>query len=913
MSLLRHLKSLFADSNERQLAPYRARVSAINAMADKLAALDDDALRSRIADFRQRRDNGETAQSMQNEVFAVVREGAARTLKMRHFDEQLLGGMALFDGLIAEMKTGEGKTLVATLPICLEAMSGKGAHVVTVNDYLAQRDAEWMGQLYRFLGFTVGVNTGGVPLAEKAAAYACDITYGTNNEFGFDYLRHNMRYSAAEGVQRPLNYAIIDEVDSILIDEARTPLIISGEANDTGDLYRAMAVIAKAFKPGQDAEENGDFTLDEKSRTVHLTEAGFERAEKLFSREGLTKAGDSLYAPGNLPLLHHLDVALRARHLFTRDRDYVVQDGQVIIVDEFTGRLMPGRRWGDNQHQAVEAKEGVGIQKENQTLASTSFQNYFRLYNRISGMTGTASTEAEEFNFIYGLRVIKIPTHQSMIRRDELDKVYRTAAAKTRAILHDIQESVAGGQPVLVGTTSIQESERLSGLLTDQGVAHSVLNAKQHASEARIISQAGVPGTVTLSTNMAGRGTDIILGGNIDEERQAIESDESLTADDKAARSERLAAEWQKRHAAVVEAGGLRVIGTERHESRRIDNQLRGRSGRQGDPGSSIFYLSFEDSLLRIFATRHVSALMEKMQMEEDEAIEAKLVSRTIENAQRKVEAHNFDIRRQLLEYDDTANEQRKMIYEQREEILTTTDIADVAHQFRTDHLESLFDEYLPEESPEEEWRVDELERLLKTEYGIDNSLSQWIKENETARREYFIERTKETAEAQFSEKFSVIESDRGEQFMRTLILNIIDEHWRGHISALDSLRLSIGFRGMAQKNPKQEYKRESFEMFNRLLHTIQMTVARVFYALRIRQEAPPPPPPPPSEGESLQYSHPAPSPAAEKPDEATAKPPPPAPSPAATPVAKKARKIRRNDPCPCNSGKKYKHCCGKI
>ncbi|MCH9705023.1 MAG: preprotein translocase subunit SecA [Proteobacteria bacterium] len=937
--MLTQLKSIFGSKNERTLAPYRSRVGAINALADNISTLTDSELQARFNELRQQRQNGATALDLLNNTFAVVREAAARTLQMRHFDQQLLGGMALFDGNIAEMKTGEGKTLVATLPVCLEALSGS-VHVVTVNDYLAQRDAEWMGVLYRFLGLQVGVNCNASSTEEKAAAYACDITYGTNNEFGFDYLRHNMRYSADTPLQSKLNFAIVDEVDSILIDEARTPLVISGESNDEVTLYNVVAALSGKFTRSQSPEDNGDFTLDEKARTVHLTEQGFDHAEKIFVAAKLIEPGDSLYATDNLPLLHHLDIALRARHLFLRDRDYVVQDGQVIIVDEFTGRLMPGRRWGDNQHQAVEAKEKVAVQKENRTLASISFQNYFRLYKKLAGMTGTAMTEAQEFEFIYGLRSIEIPTHQKMIRNDELDKVYRSAAARDRAVIVDIQEAHAKKQPILVGTTAIEASERLSGKLAEIGLAHHVLNAKQHDKEASIIAQAGAPDAITIATNMAGRGTDIVLGGNLAVQQQAINNSE-LTESEKQQQSADAEAAWKIAHAEVVAAGGLRIIGTERHESRRIDNQLRGRAGRQGDPGSSIFYLSFEDALLRIFATRHVSALMEKLNIEEDEAIEAKMVSRTIENAQRKVESHNFDIRRQLLEYDDIANEQRSLIYEQREEILTSEQVNKIAEDFRLQHLEELCNEYLPPNTAEEEWRTSELDKLLAGEYRLKTDMTGWISTEANKPREYFVDKLKEYAEQEFSTKFTDADHEQVNQFMRMLILNIIDDHWRRHLSALDGLRQSIGFRGVAQKNPQQEYKREAFEMFNRLLSAVQASISKMLYALTVKKQgalegdasgenaenSAIPAPPPPSE-QNLRYQHSNASALTSAEPAAPANPANPASAttpataiaaattaPTAEPftVQRTQPKIGRNSPCPCGSGKKYKHCCGKL
>ena len=919
---LRRVAGVFGGRQARVLAPYRARVAAINALANKAQGLSDDGLRGEFAALRQQAQNGAPAGDLLNPVFAITREAAARAVAMRHFDEQLIGGMALFDGAIAEMKTGEGKTLAATLPVCLEAIYGRGAHVVTVNDYLARRDAEWMGAIYNFLGLTVGVNLSEMSAEEKRDVYARDITYGTNNEFGFDYLRHNMRYQA-QGAMRGLNYAIVDEVDSILIDEARTPLIISGEANDNIDLYAKLAKLAKNFERAENADAPGDFVVDEKTRSIQMTEAGFERAERLFAESGLMAAGDSLYDSANLKLMHHLDVALRARHLFVKDRDYVTQDGQAVIVDEFTGRLMRGRRWGDNLHQAVEAKEGLTVQKESQTLASISFQNYFRLYNKLAGMTGTALTEAEEFEFIYGLRPLAIPTHRDMIRDDELDKVYRSGKAKTDAILADIKDCRERGQPVLVGTTAIEDSEKLSALLAARELPHNVLNAKNHAQEAQIIAQAGAPGAITIATNMAGRGTDIVLGGNPQAARAAILQNEGQSDEQKQAALNAAQEKWEADHNAVKAAGGLRVIGGERHESRRIDNQLRGRSGRQGDPGSSVFYLSFEDSLLRIFATKHVSALMEKMNMPEDEPIEAKMVSRTIENAQRKVEAHNFDTRKQLLEYDDIANEQRKIVYEQREEILQAEDIAAVARQIRAQQMDALFNEHFPPDAPEEEWKPTELEKLLTNDYRLDAPVAQWVKNNPNLPREDFLRRLQETAEAAFVEKFANVDEERLRPFLRSLILNIFDDHWRAHLADLDGLRQSIVFRGMAQKNPKQEYKREAFDMFSRLLAGAQAAMARVLFALRVKQEEELPQAAP-QEPTNLQYRHPAAAAASAPPPQgddeaevAAAAPPPledtrPAKPNVAT-IRRSSPKVRRNEACPCGSGKKYKHCCGKI
>ena len=903
--MLSRLAAVFSGSpSERLLAKLRPRVVRINELAPQFAKLDNNQIADAANQLRNRRNNGEKPHNLLCETFALCREAASRTLGLRHFDEQLLGGMALFEGKIAEMKTGEGKTLVATLPVCLEALGGNGVHVVTVNDYLAKRDAQWMSAVYQALGLSVGVNLPGLSPEEKRQAYQADIVYGTNNEFGFDYLRDNMRHAAETKVQNNLNFAIVDEVDSILIDEARTPLIISGEADDNLDLYRVSDKISAAFTRCETPESPGDFTVDEKTREIHLTEDGFERAEKTFAQAGLLSAGPdgpgSLYDAANLPLMHHLNAALRARFLFLRDRDYVVQDGAVVIVDEFTGRLMPGRRWGEGQHQAVEAKEGLQVQRENRTLASISFQNYFRLYDKLAGMTGTAATEAEEFRFIYGLETIVIPTHSPMVRNDELDRVYRNSAAKERAIVADIRECAARGQPALVGTTSIDASERLSAVLTREKVPHEVLNAKQHEREAHIVEQAGRPGAVTIATNMAGRGTDIVLGGAAPEE----DAEESARA------------EWQQRHDQVVAAGGLRIIGSERHESRRIDNQLRGRAGRQGDPGSSVFYLAFDDALLRIFATKHVAAMMERLNIEEDEPIEAKMVSRTIENAQRKVEARNFDMRKQLLEYDDIANEQRRLIYEQREAILSAADIGAVARELREEHLRGLAEQHMPPEAPEEEWTTAELERALASDMRLRMTVGEWVAAEERKPREFFVEKVVAEAERSFAEKTAPVVGERLDGFLRSLVLSVLDDCWRNHLSALDSLRQSIGLRGMAQKNPKQEYKREAFEMFNRMLDEIRATTARVLYALSVRTEAAERelPEAPESRPRNVRYHHGGGDAGenAEAGGEEASAPRRSAPPKVET-VRRTTPKVRRNDPCPCGSGKKYKKCCGKL
>ena len=905
----------FGTANERMLAAYRMRLPQIESAAEGLGAASDDDIRAKYKTMRERADNGETLSSLLPETFALTREASARALGMRHFNAQLIGGMALFDGRISEMKTGEGKTLAATLPVCLQALAGKGAHVVTVNDYLARRDAEWMGALYRFLNLNVGVTVSGAAPQEKRDAYACDITYGTNNEFGFDYLRDNMRHEPGEKCQRDLVFAIVDEVDSILIDEARTPLIISGEAEDNVDLYRATAQLARAFTRGEaqgkDEPPTGDFTMDEKTREVHMTEAGFERAEKMLHEAGMMNEG-GLYDSANLTLLHHLNTALKAQHLFLRDKDYVVQNGEVIIVDEFTGRLMPGRRWGDGQHQAVEAKEGVAVQKESQTLASISFQNYFRLYEKLAGMTGTALTEAEEFRFIYRLGVCEVPTHKRMIRRDELDRVYQTAKAKQRAILADIRDCAERKQPVLVGTTSIEESEKLSALLSREKLPHNVLNAKQHEREAHIVAQAGAPGAITIATNMAGRGTDIVLGGNAEAQLKEINENESLSGEQKQTQTAKVEEEWKQHHEKVLQSGGLRIIGTERHESRRIDNQLRGRSGRQGDSGSSIFYLSFEDSLLRIFATQRVAKIMKTLQIEEDEPIEAKMVSRTIENAQRKVEAHNFDMRRQLLEYDDIANEQRRIIYEQREYILGADDIAPIAKDLREDSLRAVAEARIPPDSPEEEWRAAELEQLIAADYRLHLPVQEWARDANLAAAQ-ITDKIIDAAEENFAQKTAPLSGDGFTKFMRSLVLDVIDSNWRSHLSSLESLRMSIGLRGMAQKNPKQEYKREAFEMFERMLDSIKSSVGKILYSFQVRAPEQQP------AQTAAQYQSPLPPPSA-SPSPMTMPPPQQtnnnnnaSESGAVTTIRRAAPKVRRNDPCPCGSGKKYKKCCGKL
>ncbi|MGE4051989.1 MAG: preprotein translocase subunit SecA, partial [Piscinibacter sp.] len=840
------LTSIFGSRNERLLKQYRRVVAQINALEQGLEGLSDEALRAKTDEFRARHAKGETLDALLPEAFAVVREGSKRTLKMRHFDVQLLGGMTLHNGKIAEMRTGEGKTLMATLPVYLNAISGKGVHVVTVNDYLARRDAEWMGRLYTFLGLTVGVNTPNMSRAEKQEAFAADVTYGTNNEFGFDYLRDNMVQEVADRVARGLNFAIVDEVDSILIDEARTPLIISGQAEDHTELYvRINAVVPRLKKQigeadprtGEGVIEPGDFTVDEKAHQIFLTEAGHENAEAILSEAGLLAEGASLYDPANITLMHHVYAALRARHLYHRDQHYVVQNGEVIIVDEFTGRLMTGRRWSDGLHQAVEAKEGVQIQSENQTLASITFQNYFRMYGKLAGMTGTADTEAYEFQEIYGLETVVIPPNKPTIRKDELDLVYKTEREKYDAVTKDIRDCHERGQPVLVGTTSIENSEKVSELLTQAKLEHQVLNAKQHEKEAQIVAQAGRPGMITIATNMAGRGTDIVLGGNVEKQIQFLEADEALSAEEKAARAKQLQDEWQTLHEQVKAAGGLRIIATERHESRRIDNQLRGRSGRQGDPGSSRFYLSLDDPLMRIFAGDRVRAIMDRLKMPEGEAIEAGIVTRSIESAQRKVEARNFDIRKQLLEYDDVSNDQRKVIYQQRNEILEAESLTEQIANLRKSTMTEVVRTYVPAESVEEQWDLPTLEKALREEWQLEVALAAEVEKSDSVTDDDIVEKVVAAADAHFNDKLERVGAEQFTPFMRMVLLQAIDNHWREHLAALDYLRQGIHLRGYAQKNPKQEYKREAFELFSQLLDVVKMEVTRVMMTVRIQSQ----------------------------------------------------------------------------
>ncbi|NCS60511.1 MAG: preprotein translocase subunit SecA, partial [Rhodoferax sp.] len=825
------LTKIFGSRNDRLLKKYRYTVTKINAMEPALEQLSDDALRGKTQEFKDRLDKGETLDALLPEAFAVVREGSKRVMKLRHFDVQMLGGMSLHNGKISEMGTGEGKTLTATLPVYLNALSGQGVHVVTVNDYLANRDAQWMGKLYNFLGLSVGINLPNMSREEKQAAYRADITYGTNNEYGFDYLRDNMVYEAADRVQRKLNYAIVDEVDSILIDEARTPLIISGQAEDQTDLYQSIKLIVPQLEKqegeadphtGEGITKVGDFTIDEKSHQVFLTERGHENAERILFEMGLIPEGASLYDPANITLMHHLYAALRAKHLYLRDQHYVVQAGEVIIVDEFTGRLMTGRRWSEGLHQAVEAKEGVAIQPENQTMASITFQNYFRLYGKLAGMTGTADTEAYEFQEIYGLETVVMPPNKPSRRDDQLDRVYKTTKEKYDAAIADIRECYERGQPVLVGTTSIENSEIIAELLTNAKLPHQVLNAKQHAREADIVAQAGSAKVITIATNMAGRGTDIVLGGNISKMVEAIEADESLSPEQKQQQVEVVKEQWRKDHEAVTALGGLRIIATERHESRRIDNQLRGRSGRQGDPGSSRFYLSLDDSLMRIFAGERVKAIMDRLKMPEGEAIEAGMVTRSIESAQRKVEARNFDMRKQLLEYDDVANDQRKVIYQQRNEILDATDLSAQVQSLREGCFEDIVRQYVPVESVEEQWSLPALERTLSDEWQLTLPLQHQVSAASAITDHDILDTVRAHANKVFDEKVALVGAENFTQFERMVLLQSIDTNWRDHLSALDYLRQGIHLRGYAQKQPKQEYKREAFELFGQMLDAVK-------------------------------------------------------------------------------------------
>jgi preprotein translocase subunit SecA len=899
-------RKLFGSRNERIIKRHAKTVARINELEAGIAALSDDELAGKTLEFRQRHTNGESLDDLLPEAFAVVREAGKRIMGMRHFDVQLIGGMVLHSGKISEMRTGEGKTLVATLAAYLNAIPGTGVHVVTVNDYLAQRDAEWMGRLYGFLGLTTGVSISGMEHTAKKHAYAADITYGTNNEFGFDYLRDNMAFTTEDKVQRELNFAIVDEVDSILIDEARTPLIISGSVDDNTDLHLRFTGIVKQLERGRQTEkdepEEGDYSVDEKHRAVHITEQGHQKVEEILVKEKMLPADESLYSAKNINLVHYLNAALRALSLYQRDVHYIVQNDQIVIVDEFTGRTMSGRRWSEGLHQAIEAKEGVPIQSENQTLASITFQNYFRLYNKLSGMTGTADTEAPELMQIYGLEVVVIPTNQPMIRNDMTDQVYLTPAEKFDAVILDIKDCIERKQPVLVGTASIEVSEEISNMLKKEKVDHNVLNAKQHENEAHIIAQAGRPGAVTIATNMAGRGTDIVLGGNLEAELKAA----GEGADEAAIRGE-----WKQRHQAVLDAGGLHVIGSERHESRRVDNQLRGRSGRQGDPGSSRFYLSLQDDLMRIFASDKVGSLMKKLGMQQGEAIEHPWVTRAIENAQRKVEGHNFDMRKQLLEYDDVANDQRKVVYSQRNEMMASEDLSGIIDAIRSDVVNAMVAEYIPHGSLDEQWDLNGLEEAIYNEFGLSLPIRQWVEKDDELTEDGVRERIIEVMLEDYRAKEAMVGAEGMRQYEKYIMLQVLDRLWKEHLAAMDYLRQSIGLRGYAQKDPKQEYKRESFEMFSEMLDRIKQEAISLLTKVRIRardevddlEQQPPPQP------VNISYQH---QQAGSMRDEAGAEAEADKPQPH-QPYVRTDKKLGRNEPCWCGSGKKFKQCHGKL
>lgn len=896
------VRKIFGSRNDRLLKKLNKSAIQINELESSFEALSDEQLRAKTLEFKQRLADGATLDDLIIESFAVVREASKRVFSMRHFDVQMVGGQVLHQGKIAEMRTGEGKTLTSTLPAYLNALSGKGVHVITVNDYLAKRDADGSRPLFEFLGLTVGCNVPGMSHAQKKEAYGADITYGTNNEFGFDYLRDNMAFSPADRVQRGLNFAIIDEVDSILIDEARTPLIISGQAEDSSELYRRINLIIpqlvqqeKEDAEGDEAghEGEGDYTIDEKGKQIHLTERGQIHVEEILLQEGILQEGDSLFSAANISLLHHVNAALRAHKLFSRDVDYIVNDGDIVIVDEHTGRTMEGRRWSEGLHQAVEAKEGVKIQHENQTLASITFQNYFRLYDKLSGMTGTADTEAFEFNHIYSLETVVIPTNKPMIRKDKADLIYLTAEEKYEAIVEDIQDCVKRGQPTLVGTVSIENSELLSRILKKAKIPHEVLNAKHHLREADIVAQAGRPGAVTIATNMAGRGTDIVLGGNWQAEIDKIH-------DPKPEKVERIKQEWQERHKQVIDAGGLHIIGTERHESRRIDNQLRGRSGRQGDPGSSRFYLSLEDGLMRIFASEKMGAMMKRLGMERGEAIEHPWVTRAIENAQRKVEGRNFDMRKQLLEFDDVANDQRKVIYEQRNELLDEGDISETIESIREDVVTNMINSYIPPQSLEEMWDVAGLEERIKGDFLMEMPIQKWLDEDDKLYEEKLRERIHDEVKSAYQKKVEAVGPEVMRQFEKAVMLQNLDSHWKEHLAAMDHLRQGIHLRSYAQKNPKQEYKRESFQLFSEMLENLKVEVVKLLSKVRVqaesdvaaveeqRRQA---------DGGPKKFEHDSPNESEEKPET----------------EVRQGPKVGRNEPCPCGSGKKYKQCHGKL
>ena len=893
-------KKLFGSRNDRVVKSYSKVVNQINALEDSYGQLSDQELQGKTAEFRQRLDKGETLDSLIPEAFATVREAGKRIMGMRHYDVQLIGGMVLNDGRIAEMRTGEGKTLVATLTAYLNALPGKGVHVITVNDYLASRDAEWMSKLYGFLGLTTGVIISGIDQDERQKAYAADITYGTNNEFGFDYLRDNMAFSKEERVQRPLSYAVIDEVDSILIDEARTPLIISGPSSESATLYEAIDKVVPHLtaQAKEDEEGPGDYSVDEKSKQVFLTDAGNERAEELLQEAGIIPEGEGLFDSSSISVLHHLNAALRAHTLFQLNVDYIISGGEIVIVDEFTGRTMPGRRWSEGLHQAIEAKEGVDIKPENQTMASITFQNYFRLYDKLSGMTGTADTEAFELQQIYDLEVVVIPTNMPAIRKDENDLVYMSEPEKYDAIVEDIHEAQKRQQPVLVGTASIDTSEILSKLLTEAKIKHEVLNAKQHEREANIIENAGRPGAVTIATNMAGRGTDIVLGGSLDAALSLLDNEEAKAAEK---------ADWQKRHEVVVAAGGLHIIGTERHESRRVDNQLRGRSGRQGDPGSSRFFLSLEDNLMRIFASERVKGIMQKLGMEKGQAIEAKIVSKSIENAQRKVEGHNYDIRKNLLEYDDVANDQRKVVYQQRSELLEGEDVQESVESIRYDVVDSIINRYVPPQSLDEQWDIPGLTASLEEEFGIVLEIQSWLDNDDKLFEEPLRERIQTEVDKTLKTKESLIGAENMRKLERDVMLHVLDEEWKEHLASMDYLRQSVGLRGYAQKNPKQEYKREAFEMFEDLLDRIKLKVVSFLMKIQITQESPEEIAPPEPSDTPMEYSHAKASNILG--DDSSQN----AAGNTDRTYQRIGEKVGRNDPCPCGSGKKFKQCHGQL
>ena len=908
-------KKVFGSRNDRLLKQYRKTVAKINAREAEIQALSDEALQAKTAEFKQRLADGATLESMLEEAFAVCREASRRVLGMRHFDVQLIGGMVLHEGKIAEMRTGEGKTLVATLPVYLNALAGKGVHVVTVNDYLAGRDAGIMEPLYNFLGLSVGVIVSEMEPFFRQSAYNADITYGTNNEFGFDYLRDNMVTDQYDKVQRALTFAVVDEVDSILIDEARTPLIISGQADDNVQLYQVMNTVPAMLVRQETEEGEGDYWVDEKAHTVLLSESGHERAEEILVQMGLLKEGDSLYSTGNIMLMHHLMAALRAHSLFHKDQHYVIQDGEIVIVDEFTGRLMSGRRWSEGLHQAVEAKEGVDIKRENQTLASITFQNYFRLYDKLAGMTGTADTEAFEFQSIYGLETVIIPTNRPMQRKDANDQIFRTAEEKYEAVVADIKRCHEAGQPVLVGTTSIENSELVAKLLNQQGLPHNVLNAKEHEREALIVAQAGKAGMITVATNMAGRGTDIVLGGNVQHQSHAINADESLSEEEKARRIADLENGWEAEHEKVLAAGGLHIIGTERHESRRIDNQLRGRAGRQGDPGSSRFYLSFEDPLLRLFALDRAAAILNRLAPERGVAIEHGLLTRQIEGAQRKVEGRNFDMRKQVLEYDDVANDQRKVIYHQRNEILTSKEVTDLAKDIREDVVGDLVDLHMPPDSMEEQWDLPALEAQLAGEFRVHADIQGWLKAENTLDNQEVKARLIAQVEQEYAEKVAVVGEQTMSGFERNVMLQVIDSNWREHLAAMDYLRQGIHLRGYAQKNPKQEYKREAFAMFESLWSGIKHNIATLLTSVQIERNEDAVMEQTPVEMQAVHSGAPAMTDVLgeSRTDLATEAFDPTGNDFSPETLAAQGRSVHRNDPCPCGSGLKYKHCHGKL